>query len=186
MDTDSGITRKLPPMPDKNQKTEQTKINERNLLIVLINKSDRLLVNNQEMRVEDVRQHAIEFITNPANKPDLPEKKYKVIMVKNPDYYEGSSLPKKIKHLVFFKLFPNGYPVSKGVVTLQNDRGTSYKQYMAVQNELVAAYNVVRDNLSMQVFGKKFADLDNDSDINAIRAAIPINISEAEPKNIGG
>jgi hypothetical protein len=69
---------------------------------------------------------------------------------------------------------------------LQNDRGTSYKRYIEVQNELVAAYNEARNELAMQEFGKAFAKLVDQTDVDAIRVAIPQKISEAEPKNIGG
>ena len=106
-------------------------------------------------------------------------------MIKNPDYYPGSEEPKKIPHKLFESRYPEGYPVSKGVISLQNDRGTSYKRYIEVQNELVAAYNELRNELSMRMFQKKFDELNNEGDVDAIRAAIPQRISEAEPKNIG-
>ncbi len=185
MDTDSGLARQLPPMPEEDQQDEDNKIKERNLLIVLINKNDRLLVNGEELQVNQLRQRAKEFIKNPGNKENLPEKKYEVVKVKNPDYYEGSDLPKKIPHELFEKRYPEGYPISKGVVSLQNDRGTSYKRYIEVQNELVAAYNEVRNDLSRQMFQKPLKELSNDKDVSAIREAIPQRISEAEPKNIG-
>jgi len=185
MDTDSGLARQLPPMPEEDQQEQDNKIKERNLLIVLINKNDRLLVNGEELLVNQLRQRAKEFIKNPGNKSNLPEKKYEVIKVKNPDYYPGSDLPKKIPHELFEKRYPEGYPVSKGVVSLQNDRGTSYKRYIEVQNELVAAYNEVRNDLSMQMFQKPLKELSNEKDVDAIRDAIPQRISEAEPKNIG-
>ena len=43
------------------------------------------------------------------------------------------------KRLKFF------YNPEKAIISLKNDRETSYKVYIAVQNELVAAYNVLRD-----------------------------------------
>ena len=69
------------------------------------------------------------------------------------------------------------------IVSLQNDRGTSYDMYIMVQNELVAAYREVRDDLSMQTFGKKYGTL-NKAQAKAVRQAIPMMISEAEPRNI--
>lgn len=77
------------------------------------------------------------------------------------------------------------YKVSKGVVSLQNDRGTSYEMYMKVQNELVAAYNELRDELSTSVYGKPFSKLAKEEQ-ETISKAIPLKISEAEPKNVGG
>ena len=73
--------------------------------------------------------------------------------------------------------------VSKGVISLQNDRGTSYQAYIAVQNELVKAVNELRDEWSMANFGKKYANLDEDQQ-GIARKAIPQNISEAEPKDV--
>ncbi|MFO7863252.1 MAG: biopolymer transporter ExbD [Salinivirgaceae bacterium] len=185
MDTDAGLSRQLPPMPDEEQQEDDNKIKERNLLIVLINKQDRLLVNGEELRVKQLRDRAIEFIENTANQEDLPEKKYEIIKIKNPEYYAGSDVPKKVPHKLFEQRFPEGYPVSKGVISLQNDRGTSYKMYIEVQNELVAAYTEVRNRLSKRMFQKAYEELDDEDKVNAIRAAIPQRISEAEPKNIG-
>ena len=77
------------------------------------------------------------------------------------------------------------YPVSKGVISLQNDRGTSYQAYISVQNELVKAVNELRDEFSMQRYGKKFNLLDEDKQ-DIVKKAIPQNISEAEPKDVKG
>lgn len=185
MDTDKGLARQLPPMPDKDQKNDPDKIKERNLLVVLINKNDRLLVNGEEMVVDNLREKTKEFIANPSQDENLPQMKDQIIKVKNPDYYPGSEEPKKIPHKLFEKRYPEGYPVSKGVISLQNDRGTSYKRYIEVQNELVAAYDELRNELSMRMFQKPYRELDNEYDVDAIREAIPQRISEAEPKNIG-
>ena len=73
--------------------------------------------------------------------------------------------------------------VSKGVISLQNDRGTSYQAYIAVQNELVKAVNELRDEFSYKNFGKKYASLPEDKQ-EIVRKAVPQNISEAEPKDI--
>ncbi len=161
MDIDSGLSRKLPPMPDKNQPKDDSKIKERNVFVVLINSHNKLLVEGQPMQIRDLKDKAKEFIANPLDKANLPEKKMTEI-----------------------KYFGN-YPVSKGIVSLQNDRGTNYKTYLAVQNELVAAYNELREELSMQKFGKPFDELKEDQK-KSIRKIYPQRISEAEPKNIGG
>ena len=73
----------------------------------------------------------------------------------------------------------------KAIISLQNDRGTSYETYIKVQNELAAAYRELRDNRSLVKFGKKYSDL-NKSKQKEIRKEYPQKISEAEPKNIGG
>ena len=71
----------------------------------------------------------------------------------------------------------------KHVISLQNDRGSSYQAYISVQNELVAAYNELRDELAEQKFGTTYAELMTISK-KAIREIYPQRISEAEPKKI--
>lgn len=159
MDQQSGLQRRLPPMPDQNQKTEDTKVNKRNIIIVKINSSDRLFAGDQLLDVSQLKDKIKEFITNPNNDPNLPEREMKNI--------EGYG----------------EYPVSKGVISLQNDRGTSYRAYIAVQNELVKAINEVRDDFCKQNYGKAYTFLTEDQQ-KIVRAAIPQNISEAEPKDV--
>uniref|UniRef100_UPI0040268A8B ExbD/TolR family protein n=1 Tax=Candidatus Cryptobacteroides bacterium TaxID=3085639 RepID=UPI0040268A8B len=159
MDQQSGLQRRLPPMPDRNQKTEDTKVNKRNIIIVKINSSDRLFAGDQLLDVSQLKDKIKEFITNPNNDPNLPEREMKNI--------EGYG----------------EYPVSKGVISLQNDRGTSYRAYIAVQNELVKAINEVRDDFCKQNYGKAYTFLTEDQQ-KIVREAIPQNISEAEPKDV--
>jgi biopolymer transport protein ExbD len=160
IDTDLGITRKLPPPPDPNQ--EVSDVNKRNVFTVLVNKYDGLLVQNRPADISQLRDQAKEFLANPTDRIDLPEKKSVEI--------EGLGT----------------YMVSKGVISLQNDRGTSYKMYIQVQNELAAAVNELRNELSKQRFGVAFDKLSDQDQINAISKAIPVSISEAEPKDVGG
>ena len=157
MNVDTSLARRLPPMVD-----DQTdvKINRRNIMVVLINKNDRISASNQPMDISMLREAVKEFIMNPANEPSKPEIEMKTIA--------------GIRGEV---------PVSKGVISLQNDRGTSYGVYMAVQNELVAAYTEMRDAFSMMHFGRTYASL-NDEQQEAVRQAIPQTISEAEPVEI--
>ena len=159
MDQQSGLQRRLPPMPDKDQKTEDTKVNKRNIIIVKINSADRLFAGDQLMDVSQLKDKIKEFLTNPANDPNLPERENKFI--------EGFG----------------EYPVSKGVISLQNDRGTSYQAYIAVQNERVKAVNEIRDDFSRAQYGKVFANLNEDQQ-KIVKEAIPQNISEAEPKDV--
>lgn len=159
MDTDKGIQRRLPPMPDENQKQQDVKVNRRNIVVVRINAQDRILAGGVPMDVSQVKDKVVEFITNPTNNESLPEKEMKQI--------EGFG----------------EYPVSKGVVSLQNDRGTSYAAYLKVQNEIVRAFNEIRDDFAMKNWGKKYAQLDEEQQ-KIVREAIPQSISEAEPKDV--
>ena len=161
MGSQTGLSRRLPPMPDPKQKVEDQKVNRRNIIVVKINSADRLFAGNDLIDVSQLKDKIKEFLTNPADDPSLPEKEVKEI--------EG---------------FGN-YPVSKGVISLQNDRGTSYQAYIAVQNEIVKAINELRDDFSMRNWGKKFVALTEDQQEIA-KKAIPQNLSEAEPKDVGG
>ncbi len=72
----------------------------------------------------------------------------------------------------------------KPLVSLQNDRGTSYDTYIAVYNELKAAYNELWDEKSLILFGKSF-DKISLQEQREIRSEIPLIISEAEPTGHG-
>jgi hypothetical protein len=58
--------------------------------------------------------------------------------------------------------------------------------YIKVQNELAAAFNELRDVLSRQHYGIKFSDLKSEAQKEAIQKAVPMQISEAEPRDVGG
>ena len=160
MGSQTGLSRRLPPMPEKDQKVEDTKVNRRNIIIVKINSADRLMAGGEPIDVTFLKEKIKEFLSNPYDDPNLPEKEIKEI--------EGYG----------------NCPVSKGVISLQNDRGTSYRAYIEVQNELVKAINELRDEFSVKNYGKKFLQLPEDKQ-DIVKKAVPQNISEAEPKDVG-
>ncbi len=160
MDVDTGIYKKLPPIPEDNLETPP-KVKERNVLAILVNRNNDLLVNGDVLDISQLREKTKEFILNPLNREDLPEKK-------------ATTIP-----------FFGDVMVSKGLVSLQNDRGTSYEMYISVQDELAAASRELKDQKAMQKWNKKFVDLDEEQQ-KAVRKFVPMQISEAEPKNIGG
>lgn len=159
MDQEKGLSRRLPPMPTEDQQVEDQKVNRRNVIIVKINVNDHIFAGNEAIDVSQLKDKVVEFLTNPSDNPNLPEKEMKEI--------EGFGQ----------------YNVSKGVISLQNDRGTTYSKYIEVQNELIRAINEIRDSFAMQNFGKKYANLDEVHQ-QICRDAIPQNISEADPKDI--
>lgn len=159
MGSQLGLARRLPPIPDKNQKVDDQKVNRRNIIVVRINASDRILAGSEPIDISLLKDKIKEFLSNPSNDPTLPEKEEKDI--------EG-----------YRKVM-----VSKGVISLQNDRGTSYDAYIAVQNELVKAINELRDEFSRANFGKPFARL-SEEEQGWVKKAVPQNISEAEPKDV--
>lgn len=68
------------------------------------------------------------------------------------------------------------------IISLQNDRGTSYSSYIAVYNELKAAYNTIWEREANRRFGKSYEALSK-RDKQSIRNVIPLVISEAEPSD---
>lgn len=73
----------------------------------------------------------------------------------------------------------------RAIISLKNDRGTSYKMYLEVYNELKAAYNELWDELSERKFGEPYSDDLSVAQRNEIRKEIPFVISEAEPTSYG-
>ena len=162
MDTDRGLARRLPPPPenDKEQKNED-KVKQRNVLQIYLNMYDQLMVNGEIMNVQQLRAKTKEFVANKYNDESLPEKTSKEV-----DFF-GPTLV-----------------TEKHVVSLQNDRSSSYQAYIDVQNELVAAYNELRDELSQEKWGKNYSELNEDQQ-KAVREIYHQKISEAEPKKYG-
>lgn len=157
MSKDFGINRVLPPYQEDQEQEMQVK--ERNLFMVLVNRSNAIMAKSEPIQLEQLRPRVKEFFLNRNDSPDLPE-----IEIKN------------------IELLGN-VRVSKGIVSLTNDRGAHYETYIAVQNELTKAFNELRDETSQMYFKKKFNDLTEDQQ-KAIAAAVPIAISEAEPREI--
>ena len=161
MDQDSGLMRRLPPMPAENQQASDIQVNQRNLVQVRITRSDALFAAGRpNLDVSQLKDIIVEYITNPANRADLPEKENKDI----PGF--------------------GTYSVSKAIISLQNDRETSYDMYIKVQNELIKAVNQVREEFASINFGQSFANL-TEAQRDIVTTAIPSPISEAEPKTTG-
>lgn len=159
MDVDTGLIRRLPPPVDPNQKPPDIK--ERNIMKILVNSRDRLLVNNKEGSLYTLKDEVKDFMSIHPDNESYPD-----ITVKNINLL-------------------GDVPTSKGIVSLKNDRGTSYEMYIQVQNELARAFKELKDELSMDKFGKKYNKLVKEDQKKAIDEAVPMRISEAEPENIG-
>lgn len=186
MDIDSGLSRKLPPWVPDEEKDKTPPIKERNVFIVLVNSNDQLLVEGKPLNVRYLKEKTKEFIRNPRNKENLPEKMLLSVKIQKA---QAKGRLKEVKRLEAAKNLLGNVEISKQVISLQNDMSTSYGTYIEVQNELIAAYNEIRDEYSMQKFGKTFRDLNpkiEKDKIDAIKVVYPQSISEAEPKNIGG
>jgi hypothetical protein len=160
MSTSTGLPRRLPQPLD--QPVPPVKVNERNLFSVRVNSTNELLVQNEVINIRELRAKAKEFIKNENNSSNFPEK---VTM----------NIP----------LLGTMEVTKDHVISLMNDVDTQYQAYISVQNELVAAYNELRNELSTQKFGKLFSELSEDEQ-KAVQTVYPLKISEAEPKKVGG
>ena len=119
----------LPPMPPEDQPQDEIKVKERNLFLVFINGRGDIMAGaagkQEAIDLRQLKDRTKEFILNPLDDENLPEKANKDI-----------ELPDGGKWV---------YPVSEGVVSLQTTRDTGYQSYIMVQNELTRAFNEVRD-----------------------------------------
>ncbi len=157
MDVDSGLARKLPPIPEDLPETPP-QLKEKNLFIVLVNAFDQLLVEGEPMSLENLRSSAKDFLDNNGDGTCTDCRgRRDPASSDNPD---------------------------KAIISLQNDRGTSYEMYVAVQNELAAAYNELREELAQRKHGKSYDEL-TPALQKEIRGVYPQKISEAEPKETG-
>ena len=161
MNTDKGISRVLPPIPPEDVKVEDQKQKERNVLLVFVNGAGQLMVADETMDIRQLKDKAKEFVLNVNDDESLPEKEDEEI-----------EMPDGSKWV---------YPVSKGVISLQTTRDTGYETYIMVQNELTRVFNEIREDVSMQKFGKPYSELD-EAERKVITTAVPQKISEAEPR----
>ena len=138
IETDSGINRKLPPMEDSD---EDVIIKQKNIFTVLLNGKDQLLVEDNIMELKDLREAAREFLDNGGDG--------------SCNYCQGKKDPSSSDN------------PDKAIISLKNERETSYKTYIAVQNDLVAAYNELRDVRAEAEYGMPFTEMEaNYKDVN--------------------
>ena len=171
IETDSGISRKLPPMQDEEVKPPIIK--EKNIFKVIVNRNNDLLVEDELMELGDLKEAAVKFLDNGGG-----------VGPEACNYCQGAKDPASSDNPI------------KAVIMLVNDRQTEYGTYIAVQNELVAAYNELRDRSAQRLFGKPFSQMEADfnnvnyqgnkeklkANIEQIRDMWPQKLSEADPK----
>ena len=173
IETDSGLNRKLPPMEDV---VDPPIIKERNIFSVVVNKFNQLLVEEKPLELAQLREEAVKFLDNGGGKGE--EACPYCLGKRNSDLSDNPE---------------------KAVISLKNDRETDYKVYIAVQNELVAAYNVLRNREFKRLnpnLGLDFVQADkiyNDPRtsvsekerlkplLSEVKTLFPQKLSEAEP-----
>ncbi len=167
MDVNKGLARRLPPPPQTqpNQEKLDMKIKKRNLMVVKINSQNKLMVNGEVMEVKRLKDEVKKFILNKDNDPNLPE------VVEDPFDFGGNIGQLTVRY------------TKDHIISVQNDVDTKYETYLDVQNELVRAYNEVRDESAWRYYKvRKFNEL-SESQQKVIQKIYPQKISEAEPKN---
>lgn len=136
IETDAGLDRMLPPIepPDTD-----VIIKQKNIFQVNINRDGQLLADDELTNIKDLRAKAIAFLDNggaPSGSPDYC------------NYCKG-------KRDVASSDSP-----AKAIISLKNDRETKYGTYITVQNELVGAYNDLRNREAQRLYKKDFTDME--------------------------
>jgi len=171
IETDAGLDRKLPPLEPPET---DVVVKQKNIFTVVVNQNNQLLVEDEIMELKDLRQAAIAFLDNGGGTGE-----------EACSYCQGNRDPNSSDN------------PDKAIISLQNDRKTSYKTYIAVQNELVAAYNELRNREAMKLYGRNFTDMQGEykdprtddgvkdelkPKLERVQAMFPQKLSEAEPK----
>ncbi len=165
IETDTGLNRKLPPIDDNQQ---DVIIKQKNIFTVNINRNDDLLVEDERMNLKDLRAAAVEFLDNGGDG--------------SCDYCHGKKDPSSSDN------------PDKAIISLKNDRETSYDMFVSVTNELIAAYNELRNKRAQSLYGKSFIEMQADYDnvnwvgnktklkekLEKIKEEYPIKLSEVQ------
>lgn len=169
IETDQGISRKLPPMDE--EQVDPPPVKEKNIFTVLVNRNDQLLVEDKLMELTDLRAAAVKFLDNGGDGTCA--------------HCRGDKDPASSDN------------PEKAIISLQNDSETTYKAYISVQNELVAAYYELRDRECLARYQKTYRELERMFDdpktkgatkerlepiLKDIQTLFPQKLSEAEPK----
>lgn len=151
MDDDNGMSRMLPPLANEQKPASVT---QRNVLRIMVSPTNVITINDDSLTIADVRNRVVEFVDNPHDDPNLPEKVQRDI-----------------------------YPLGKCMVTenhvvqIEADRNSDYNTYFSIQHEIVAAYAQLRDSLALQRFQKHYAQCSEEQRM-AIRKYYPQKVSE--------
>ena len=171
---ESTIEKRLPPAPKSEMYPATVDVlagtNRRNIIVMRVNSNGEMFLgstyvkgslHNDELYRQELARLK-ELISNPEDKAECPEMEMRDIQM--PD---GST---------------RQFRVSRGMITFQNDRATSYEDYTKAMKLITTAYNELREELSSEVFGKPLAEL-SDAEMQVIYQAVPMNVSEAEPRD---
>ncbi len=133
IETDAGLDRMLPPMEPPDT---DVVIKQKNIFTVNINKNGQLLVEEELLGIQQLRARAIAFLDNGGDG--------------GCNYCRGK------------KDASSSDNPSKAIISLKNDRETKYGTYITVQNELVGAYNDLRNRESQRLYGRNFTEMESE------------------------
>ena len=151
MDDDNGMSRMLPPLANEQQAAS---VSQRNVLRIVVSPNNDITLNGDSLTIDQVKKRVVEFVDNPNDDPNLPEKMQRDI-----------------------------YPLGKCMITenhvvqIEADRRSDYNTYFSIQHEIVAAYAQLRDSLAMRRFQKHYAQC-NEEQRTALRKYYPQKVSE--------
>ena len=131
IETDAGLDRMLPPIEPPDI---DVIIKQKNIFQVSINKNGQLLADGELTEIKQLREKAMSFLDNGGDGSCT--------------YCRGNK-----------NAASSDNPV-KAIISLKNDRETKYSTYITVQNELVGAYNDLRNREAMRLFGRNFTDME--------------------------
>ncbi|MBT2162548.1 ExbD/TolR family protein [Zobellia barbeyronii] len=137
IETDAGLDRMLPPIEPPTEKPPIIK--EKNIFTVNINRNGQLLVEDELIDIKKLREKAMAFLDNggaPSGSADYCS------------YCKGKRLSESSDN------------PAKAIISLKNDRETKYSTYITVQNELVGAYNDLRNREAQRLYKRDFTDME--------------------------
>jgi len=131
IETDAGLDRMLPPIEPPDS---DVVIKEKNIFMVNVNKEGKIFADDQIVSIEDLRERAIAFLDNGGDGTC--------------NYCKGA------------KNTASSDNPTKAIISLKNDRETKYGVYITVQNEIVGAYNELRNREAQRLYKQDFTDLE--------------------------
>lgn len=169
MDTDKGIKRRLPPLVPKEEQHDDIEINDRNIMQLLVNRKDQIAVlrktaggeSTQLISIDQLKDRVKEFVVNPKNSPELPEKE-----------------TREVPGLGVVETTTLSYAIS-----LKNEVETSYQMFINVQNEILKAYNEIWDEYARMKFNTPYEELSTDKQ-KMILEVYPMHLSEMPLSNL--
>ena len=166
IETDAGLDRMLPPIEPPDT---DVIIKQKNIFTVNINKNGQLLVEEELTSLTDLRRKAIAFLDNGGDGTC--------------NYCKGR------------RDSGSSDNPTKAIISLKNDRETKYGTYITVQNELVGAYNDLRNREGQRLYGRDFTEMeaeflnpetpsrlrdDLEPKVKRVQGLFPQKLSEAE------